>query len=141
MLRYAVQRVHACIYRNRIAEKLFPRPLRTTAAAAPPQVMDASLQLHDTVLRLLLHHCGGYEVTTEGDSFTVVFHDAVDAVKWCLSVQQVRPLVPAPLCILVTGVRAAGVPLVAAPVHCSPGAAERLCSIPLKHEFSGESSG
>jgi len=27
---------------------------------------------------------GGYEVTTEGDSFTVAFHDALDAVAWAL---------------------------------------------------------
>eukprot|EP00877_Chromochloris_zofingiensis_P009839 jgi/Chrzof1/5108/Cz15g11210.t1 len=32
-------------------------------------------------------HCG-YEVTTEGDSFTVAFHDAFDAVAWSLHMQQ-----------------------------------------------------
>ncbi|KAK9863985.1 hypothetical protein WJX84_001650 [Apatococcus fuscideae] len=30
----------------------------------------------------------GYEVTTEGDSFTMAFHDPIDAVAWCMHVQQ-----------------------------------------------------
>lgn len=30
----------------------------------------------------------GYEVTTEGDSFTIAFHDAFDAVCWSLAMQQ-----------------------------------------------------
>lgn len=34
----------------------------------------------------------GFEVTTEGDSFTVAFHDAFDAVSWALAMQQVRRL-------------------------------------------------
>jgi hypothetical protein len=33
-------------------------------------------------------------VTTEGDSFTVVFHDATDALQWCLHVQQVSDCKP-----------------------------------------------
>jgi hypothetical protein len=32
----------------------------------------------------------GFEVTTEGDSFTVAFHDAFDAVSWALAMQQVQ---------------------------------------------------
>jgi exonuclease 3'-5' domain-containing protein 2 len=52
-------------------------------------VMDLALQLHDATLRTLLFQHEGHEVTTEGDSFTVVFHDAMDALQWCLNVQQV----------------------------------------------------
>jgi class 3 adenylate cyclase len=54
------------------------------------EVMDISLQLHDAILRALLFRHLGHEVTTEGDSFTVVFHEAVDAVHWCLRFQQVK---------------------------------------------------
>jgi len=34
----------------------------------------------------------GFEVTTEGDSFTIAFHDAFDAVSWALAMQQVGGL-------------------------------------------------
>jgi hypothetical protein len=53
------------------------------------QVMGYALELHDNVLRSLLLQHGGHEVTTEGDSFTLVFHCPHDAVAWCLAVQQV----------------------------------------------------
>ena len=43
-------------------------------------VMQRALDTHDTVLRALLARYYGYEVTTEGDSFTMAFHDPVDAV-------------------------------------------------------------
>jgi class 3 adenylate cyclase len=52
------------------------------------EVMDLALQLHDGTLRTLLFQHKGHEVATEGDSFTVVFHDATDALQWCLKVQQ-----------------------------------------------------
>ena len=42
--------------------------------------MQKALDTHDTVLRALLARYYGYEVTTEGDSFTMSFHDPVDAV-------------------------------------------------------------
>ena len=42
--------------------------------------MQRALDTHDTVLRALLARYYGYEVTTEGDSFTMAFHDPVDAV-------------------------------------------------------------
>lgn len=42
--------------------------------------MQRALDMHDTVLRALLARYYGYEVTTEGDSFTMAFHDPVDAV-------------------------------------------------------------
>eukprot|EP00899_Mesostigma_viride_P024829 jgi/Mesvir1/5530/Mv15569-RA.1 len=52
-----------------------------------PGMMDHSLQVHHQVLRLLLgiHH--GYECSTEGDAFEVVFHRAGDAVRWACEVQ------------------------------------------------------
>ena len=43
--------------------------------------MQRALDTHDTVLRALLARYYGYEVTTEGDSFTMAFHDPVDAVR------------------------------------------------------------
>ena len=43
--------------------------------------MQRALDTHDTVLRALLARYYGYEVTTEGDSFTMAFHDPVDAVN------------------------------------------------------------
>lgn len=43
--------------------------------------MQRALDTHDTVLRALLSHHYGYEVTTEGDSFTMAFHDPADAVQ------------------------------------------------------------
>lgn len=46
------------------------------------QVMQRALDTHDTVLRALLARYYGYEVTTEGDSFTMAFHDPVDAVRF-----------------------------------------------------------
>lgn len=45
--------------------------------------MQRALDTHDTVLRALLARYFGYEVTTEGDSFTMAFHDPVDAVSAC----------------------------------------------------------
>jgi class 3 adenylate cyclase len=54
------------------------------------EVMDLALQLHDATLRTLIFKHLGHEVTTEGDSFSIVFHDATDALQWCLQVQQVH---------------------------------------------------
>jgi len=56
-------------------------------AAYPNEMMEAQGQ-HDKCLRKCLHDCYGYEVHTEGDSFTVAFHEAEDAMKWCASVQE-----------------------------------------------------
>jgi len=38
------------------------------------------------VLRRLLDQHGGHEVCTNGDSFTFAFHDAADAVAYCIRV-------------------------------------------------------
>jgi len=44
--------------------------------------MQRALDTHDTALRALLARYYGYEVTTEGDSFTMAFHDPIDAVHY-----------------------------------------------------------
>lgn len=59
----------------------------TSLWEANPRAMDRALRIHDTVMRQNVAKCGGYEVTTEGDAFQVVFHDAIDAVEFCLLVQ------------------------------------------------------
>jgi class 3 adenylate cyclase len=48
--------------------------------------MGRAIELHNASLRALLEDHGGHEVRTDGDSFTLAFHDAVDAVRWCLQV-------------------------------------------------------
>ena len=66
-----------------IKHEQLPEPmLKRTAAMAcrDSQVMQRALDTHDTLLRALLARYYGYEVTTEGDSFTMAFHDPVDAV-------------------------------------------------------------
>eukprot|EP00929_Paragymnodinium_shiwhaense_P119592 TRINITY_DN9149_c0_g1_i1.p1 TRINITY_DN9149_c0_g1~~TRINITY_DN9149_c0_g1_i1.p1 ORF type:complete len:831 (-),score=127.93 TRINITY_DN9149_c0_g1_i1:443-2935(-) len=49
--------------------------------------MQEAQQLHDDTLRRLLAQRNGYEVTTEGDSFQIVFHTAADALAFCLDAQ------------------------------------------------------
>ncbi|KAK9837198.1 hypothetical protein WJX84_011340 [Apatococcus fuscideae] len=51
------------------------------------KVMDQALTIHDSILRSMLGKHYGFEVTTEGDAFTMVFHDAIDAVHWALATQ------------------------------------------------------
>ena len=45
--------------------------------------------LHDQTLRKLLRKYDGYEISTEGDAFIVVFHLPTDALAWCAATQQV----------------------------------------------------
>lgn len=51
-------------------------------------IMTLAQEIHDTIMRGLISKYVGYEVNTEGDSFTVAFHDALDAVAWALHVQE-----------------------------------------------------
>jgi len=51
------------------------------------RAMEIALRIHDNLMRQNIAKYGGYEVTTEGDAFQAVFHDAIDAVEFCLSVQ------------------------------------------------------
>jgi len=53
-----------------------------------PAVMVKAQELHDKCLRQCIKACQGYEVCTEGDSFTVAFHDPDEAVEWCCMVQE-----------------------------------------------------
>lgn len=51
------------------------------------EVMAQSIDIHDRVMRSQLSkHCG-YEITTEGDAFLVAFHEPLDALAWCISLQ------------------------------------------------------
>lgn len=59
----------------------------TSLWEANPQAMDKALRLHDSIMRQNMAKHDGYEVTTEGDAFQVAFHDAFDAVGFCLDVQ------------------------------------------------------
>ena len=45
--------------------------------------------IHDRVMRSRLSDFHGYEVTTEGDSFLIAFHEPADAVAWAVTMQQV----------------------------------------------------
>ncbi|KAK9815654.1 hypothetical protein WJX72_007454 [[Myrmecia] bisecta] len=52
-----------------------------------PEVTKKAIDMHDETLRSLLKTHFGYEVTTEGDAFTMAFHDPIDAIGWALHVQ------------------------------------------------------
>ncbi|KAL3145789.1 hypothetical protein ABBQ38_015166 [Trebouxia sp. C0009 RCD-2024] len=52
------------------------------------EIMDKAIDVHDHVIRTQLGRFDGYEVTTEGDAFLMAFHDASDAVAWCIATQQ-----------------------------------------------------
>ena len=51
--------------------------------------MDKAVDVHDHVVRTQLARFNGYEISTEGDAFTIAFHDAADAVAWSIATQQV----------------------------------------------------
>ena len=53
-----------------------------------PEAMAAALQTHNAALRKAKwQHCG-HVAEQEGDAFQIVFHDAMDAVAFCLQAQQ-----------------------------------------------------
>ena len=54
------------------------------------ETMDEAISLHDKLLRGHLREYSGYEVATEGDAFVIAFHEATDAIRWCIAVQKVR---------------------------------------------------
>eukprot|EP00899_Mesostigma_viride_P005360 jgi/Mesvir1/14825/Mv05452-RA.4 len=53
-----------------------------------PAVMKKALAIHHNVCRSLLPKYHGYESDTEGDSFTLIFHNAIDALGWAMEVQR-----------------------------------------------------
>jgi class 3 adenylate cyclase len=50
-------------------------------------LMSHCLTLHDAAMRQSLANFNGYEITTEGDAFVLVFHTAADAINFCFEVQ------------------------------------------------------
>lgn len=58
--------------------------LHTCQCCPTLQVTSEAIALHDQVIRANLARYGGYEVTTEGDAFVMAFHDAADAMAWCM---------------------------------------------------------
>lgn len=50
--------------------------------------MNRALSVHDKIIRQSILQTFGYEVLTEGDSFTVAFHSATDAVRFAILVQE-----------------------------------------------------
>ena len=56
--------------------------------------MNKAIDVHDHVVRTQLARFNGYEISTEGDAFTIAFHDADDAVAWSIATQQVSTSSP-----------------------------------------------
>ncbi|GMH94043.1 hypothetical protein TrVE_jg6168 [Triparma verrucosa] len=54
---------------------------------ADPALMVHCQTLHDTIIRTCIMDHSGYEVSSEGDCFTIAFHNAEDAINWGFSVQ------------------------------------------------------
>ena len=52
-----------------------------------PDDMAAALEVHNDVMRAAIREFRGYEVSTSGDSFFVVFKDPKDALEMCFQVQ------------------------------------------------------
>eukprot|EP00996_Jenningsia_fusiforme_P004241 NODE_504_length_2168_cov_94.777253_g462_i0.p1 GENE.NODE_504_length_2168_cov_94.777253_g462_i0~~NODE_504_length_2168_cov_94.777253_g462_i0.p1 ORF type:complete len:508 (-),score=122.24 NODE_504_length_2168_cov_94.777253_g462_i0:133-1656(-) len=50
--------------------------------------METSLDIHNQIMRDGIDAHNGYEVKTEGDAFMVTFRTSLDAVQWCLDMQQ-----------------------------------------------------
>ncbi len=63
---------------------LLPEAQKDPAVVAPRdgEVMTEAQELHDQIMRSLISRYCGHEVTTEGDSFIVSFHNALDAAAW-----------------------------------------------------------
>lgn len=53
-----------------------------------PSAMRVAIRQHNNIMRRLMRIHGGYEVKTEGDAFVAAFQSGVNAVKFCLAVQQ-----------------------------------------------------
>eukprot|EP01091_Cochliopodium_minus_P021260 TRINITY_DN964_c0_g1_i7.p1 TRINITY_DN964_c0_g1~~TRINITY_DN964_c0_g1_i7.p1 ORF type:complete len:876 (-),score=434.77 TRINITY_DN964_c0_g1_i7:46-2292(-) len=53
-----------------------------------PETMAKAITIHNKIMRKKLDEYKGYEVKTEGDAFMIAFGDCLNAVKWCLDLQQ-----------------------------------------------------
>ncbi|CAG9465154.1 unnamed protein product [Pedinophyceae sp. YPF-701] len=67
-----------------------------------PREMSLANALHDAIIRKHLSRWHGYEVTTEGDSFLLAFHDPVDALGYAIAVQQALATADWPDCMVST---------------------------------------
>ncbi|KAK9864492.1 hypothetical protein WJX84_005112 [Apatococcus fuscideae] len=65
-----------------------------------PGDMAKALDMHDNLVRKVLKLFSGHEVTTEGDAFILAFHEALDAINFCVNLQQALLEVPWPENIL-----------------------------------------
>ena len=88
---WCAQRLHLGLPVHRGVKSCCLLPLRLCCSQAghhplcrDAQVMQRALDTHDRTLRLLLSRYFGFEVTTEGDSFTMAFHDPIDAVRFAV---------------------------------------------------------
>jgi class 3 adenylate cyclase len=50
--------------------------------------MKELLNMHNLIMRDILHKHNGYEVKTEGDAFMVAFQEAADGLSFALEAQQ-----------------------------------------------------
>eukprot|EP01116_Phalansterium_solitarium_P016774 TRINITY_DN396_c0_g3_i2.p1 TRINITY_DN396_c0_g3~~TRINITY_DN396_c0_g3_i2.p1 ORF type:complete len:899 (-),score=258.19 TRINITY_DN396_c0_g3_i2:198-2894(-) len=52
------------------------------------RLMSNCLALHNSVIRGAIAEFAGYEVKTEGDAFMIAFSEAINAINFCLTVQE-----------------------------------------------------
>ncbi|KAK9791857.1 hypothetical protein WJX73_005571 [Symbiochloris irregularis] len=58
--------------------------------------MMEAIAIHDRIMRSNLRRFQGYEVSTEGDAFLLVFHDPADAIAYTIATQQALHAAPWP---------------------------------------------
>ena len=68
-----------------IHDKMFHHARETL----PPSIMEASVHLIEGCLRSSFIRHGGYESSTEGDSFIIAFASVESALRCCLEAQEV----------------------------------------------------
>ncbi|KAJ9505669.1 hypothetical protein QJQ45_022169 [Haematococcus lacustris] len=82
----------------------------------PAAVVEASMKLHDNLIRRLAQDHAGYEFGTEGDSFLLCFHTPAAAIRFATQLQEALLLCTTwPAELQVAG--SPGLPLHLAPVH------------------------
>ena len=64
------------------------------SALLPKDIYESMLQSHDQVMRTCVRKYGGYEITTQGDSFEIAFTTSLTAIEFCLEVQEQLVNVP-----------------------------------------------